>query len=50
MPEAWASRAYRNILTGEGVPVTTREGHPGLALEAALASFPVALLEATGEP
>ena len=50
IPEAWASRAYRNVLTGEDVQVATREGRPGLALEAALASFPVALLEATVEP
>jgi (1->4)-alpha-D-glucan 1-alpha-D-glucosylmutase len=50
IPEAWASRAYRNVLTGEVVPVTTREGCPGLALDATLATLPVALLEATVEP
>jgi (1->4)-alpha-D-glucan 1-alpha-D-glucosylmutase len=47
LPEEWASRAYRNVLTGEAVQVVTREGRPGLTLEAALATFPVALLEAT---
>ncbi len=47
LPEAWASRTYRNVLTGEHVTVASREGRPGLPLEAALAIFPVALLEAT---
>jgi (1->4)-alpha-D-glucan 1-alpha-D-glucosylmutase len=47
LPETLASRAYRNVLTGEAVPVVTREGRPGLALETALAILPVALLEAT---
>jgi (1->4)-alpha-D-glucan 1-alpha-D-glucosylmutase len=49
IPETWASRGYRNVLTGEVVQVVTREGRPGLAPEAALATFPVALLEATDE-
>jgi hypothetical protein len=46
LPEAWGSRTYRNVLTGEDVPVAGREGRPGLPLEAALAIFPVALIEA----
>ena len=47
LPEGWASRPYRNVLTGEHVAVASREGRAGLPLEAALAIFPVALLEAT---
>jgi (1->4)-alpha-D-glucan 1-alpha-D-glucosylmutase len=47
LPEAWAPRSYRNVLTGEGVPVASREGRPSIPLETALAIFPVALLEAT---
>ena len=49
---AWASRAYRNVLTGERVEVATREGRPVLPLEAVLATFPLALLDArtNGEP
>jgi (1->4)-alpha-D-glucan 1-alpha-D-glucosylmutase len=50
LPEEWAARRYRNVLTGEDVEVTTREGRHGLALEAIFGSFPVALLEAADEP
>jgi maltooligosyltrehalose synthase len=47
VPETWTPRAYRNVLTGEEVAVTTQDGGPGLMLEAVLATLPVALLEAT---
>jgi (1->4)-alpha-D-glucan 1-alpha-D-glucosylmutase len=47
LPEAWASRTYRNVLTGEGVAVASREGRPSIPLDRGLAIFPVALLEAT---
>jgi (1->4)-alpha-D-glucan 1-alpha-D-glucosylmutase len=50
LPETWTPRRYRNVLTDEAVEVVTREGRSGLALEAILASFPVALLEAADEP
>jgi (1->4)-alpha-D-glucan 1-alpha-D-glucosylmutase len=50
LPETWAAGAYRNVLTGEEVAVTTQDGGPGLLLEAALAILPVALLEATDAP
>ena len=49
LPDACGAPAYRNVLTGERVLVTTREGRPGLALDAVLGSLPVALLEATTE-
>jgi (1->4)-alpha-D-glucan 1-alpha-D-glucosylmutase len=47
VPETWTPRAYRNVLTGEEVAVTTQDGGPGLLLETALATLPVAILEAT---
>jgi maltooligosyltrehalose synthase len=50
LPDGWAFRACRNVLTGETVDVVTREGRPALAVESALGAFPVALLEATDEP
>jgi (1->4)-alpha-D-glucan 1-alpha-D-glucosylmutase len=50
LPETWTSRRYRNLLTDEVVEVGTQEGRPGLALEALLRSFPVALIEAVEEP
>jgi (1->4)-alpha-D-glucan 1-alpha-D-glucosylmutase len=50
LPDTWTSGRYRNLLTDETVEVVTREGRPGLALEAILASFPVALLEAVETP
>ena len=50
LPEGWAAGRYRNVLTGETVEVATREGRPGLAVDAALATFPVALLEAADGP
>ncbi len=45
----WAPRVYRNVLTGERFEVATLEGRPGLTLEAAFATVPVALLAATDE-
>jgi maltooligosyltrehalose synthase len=50
LPDDWAFRRYRNVLTGEAVEVATRDGRPSLALESALGVFPVALLEAVDEP
>jgi (1->4)-alpha-D-glucan 1-alpha-D-glucosylmutase len=50
LPETWAPRGYRNVLTDEAVEVVAREGRPGIALETILGSFPVALLEAADEP
>ena len=47
---AWAPLACRNVLTGERVETATREGRSVLPLEAALATFPVALLAAPDEP
>ena len=47
---AGAPRVYRNVLTGERVETATREGRPVLPLEAAFATFPVALLAAPDEP
>ncbi len=49
LPTAWASRVFRNALTGEDVVPSTREGQAGLPLDAALAVLPVALLEAANE-
>jgi (1->4)-alpha-D-glucan 1-alpha-D-glucosylmutase len=49
LPSEWAARAFRNALTGEVVVPSTRDGQPGLALDAALAVLPVALLEAVDE-
>jgi len=46
VPFESAGRAYRNILTGERVVTALREGQTTLPLSAALANFPVALLEA----
>jgi (1->4)-alpha-D-glucan 1-alpha-D-glucosylmutase len=43
------ARAYRNVLTGQRVDITTRDGRPGLSLEAVLDRSPVALLEAIEE-
>jgi hypothetical protein len=37
------------VLTGERFEVATLEGRPGLTLEAAFATVPVALLAATDE-
>jgi (1->4)-alpha-D-glucan 1-alpha-D-glucosylmutase len=50
LPDGWAFRVFRNVLTGEAVDAVTRDGRPGLPLETALATFPVALLEAADEP
>lgn len=36
---------YRNVFTGEVLPVESREGAPGIAMGDALRHFPVALLE-----
>ena len=47
---AGAPHLYRNVLTGERVEAVPREGRPGLPLDAVLATFPVALLEAADEP
>jgi (1->4)-alpha-D-glucan 1-alpha-D-glucosylmutase len=47
VPEAWAARSCRNVLTGEDVAVVARQGRFELPLEAVFASVPVALLEAT---
>ena len=47
---AGAPHLYHNVLTGERVEAVLREGRPVLPLDAVLATFPVALLEASGEP
>jgi (1->4)-alpha-D-glucan 1-alpha-D-glucosylmutase len=44
-----AARAYRDVLTGQRVDITTRNGRPGLSLETVLDRSPVALLEAIEE-
>ncbi|HEY7139129.1 MAG TPA: malto-oligosyltrehalose synthase [Methylomirabilota bacterium] len=48
LPEP-APRLYRNVLTGERLEVETRDGRPGLPLEALFAIFPMALLAGTDE-
>jgi (1->4)-alpha-D-glucan 1-alpha-D-glucosylmutase len=45
VPGEWPGHRYRNVLTGEVVPVSTHEGRPALPVDAVLSSFPVALLE-----
>jgi hypothetical protein len=49
VPDERAAPAYRNVLTGEQVAITARDGRPGLALDAVFAIFPVALLEGIDE-
>ena len=45
VPAEWRGHRYRNVLTGEVVPVSSHEGRPALPVDAVLSSFPVALLE-----
>jgi (1->4)-alpha-D-glucan 1-alpha-D-glucosylmutase len=49
VPDEGAAPAYRNVLTGEQVAITARDGRPGMALDAVFAIFPVALLEGIDE-
>jgi (1->4)-alpha-D-glucan 1-alpha-D-glucosylmutase len=45
LPAEWRGHRYRNVLTGEVVPVSSHEGRPALPVDAVLSSFPAALLE-----
>ena len=49
LPDSWGPCAYRNVLTGEDVPVAARGGSRCLPLEAMFATAPVAFLETTDE-
>jgi (1->4)-alpha-D-glucan 1-alpha-D-glucosylmutase len=49
LPDSWGPRAYRNVLTGEDVPVALRGGSRCLPLEAMFATAPVAFLATTDE-
>jgi (1->4)-alpha-D-glucan 1-alpha-D-glucosylmutase len=49
LPAEWPRHGYRNVLTGEVVPVSSHEGRPALPVDAVLSSFPVALLELEGD-
>ena len=49
LPADRPGHRYRNVLTGEVVPVSSHEGRPALPAEAVLSSFPVALLEREGD-
>jgi (1->4)-alpha-D-glucan 1-alpha-D-glucosylmutase len=48
LPPSLAGRRYRNLLTGEVLTADGADGTTGLTLAAALADFPVALLECCG--
>ncbi len=48
LPEEDRGKRYRNVLTGEVLPVEDGAGAPGLALARVLAGFPVALLSREG--
>jgi (1->4)-alpha-D-glucan 1-alpha-D-glucosylmutase len=45
LPPPLAARSYRNLFTGEVLAADSPDGTSGLSLAAALADFPVALLE-----
>jgi (1->4)-alpha-D-glucan 1-alpha-D-glucosylmutase len=44
LPAEWPGHRYRNVLTGEVVPVSSHDGRPALPVGVVLSSFPVALL------